>query len=96
MVVYVSVSVGVVACALLAFTWQTTAVLFNKRVSVALLGSTFLLALVDCTSSLTFLPYMAVLPSVYMSPFYVGETMSGLLPGLLALVQGVEGAQVPG
>ena len=49
-----------------------------------------MIALVDCTSSVTFLPFMSILPAVYMSPFYVGENMSGLVTALFGLGQGVE------
>ena len=61
-VVYITLNIGILACILLAVFWQNTVVLLNKNVSVALLTFTFLLALVDCTSSVTFLPFMAILP----------------------------------
>lgn len=56
---------------------------------VALLVLTFSLSAVDCTSSVTFLPYMMRLKLHFLSTYYVGEGLSGLLPALVALVQGV-------
>ena len=56
--------------------------------ALQLLTGTFFLALVDCTSSVTFLPFMSRLPTYYLTTFFVGEGLSGLLPALVALAQG--------
>lgn len=88
--IYTIVTFGVVGCICLGLFWKQTTYILNASRSTALLSLTFLVALVDCTSSVTFLPFMSVLPAVYMSPFYVGENLSGLLPALVALGQGVE------
>ena len=82
---------GAGACLLLAFFWRETAVVFGRRHSVALVSLTWLLALVDCTSSVVYLPFMAVFPPRYMTAFYIGEGLSGLAPGLAGLAQGVGG-----
>lgn len=50
---------------------------------------TFFLSVVDCTSSVTFLPYMMHMKPHFLYTYYVGEGVSGLLPALVALVQGV-------
>jgi len=81
---------GIIGCVLLACFWQRTTYVFGDERSTAFLALTFMIALVDCTSSVTFLPFMSILPAVYMSPFYVGESMSGLVPALFGLGQGVE------
>ncbi|KFQ66110.1 Solute carrier family 52, riboflavin transporter, member 3, partial [Pelecanus crispus] len=56
--------------------------------STAVLLLTFFLALVDCTSSVTFLPFMMQLQPQYLTTFFIGEGLSGLIPALIALGQG--------
>ena len=89
--IYISVLVGIASCALLAFFWKETSFIAGAERSTALLVLCFFLATVDCTSSVAFLPYMAIFRAVYMSPYFVGEGLSGLLPSLVALAQGVGG-----
>lgn len=88
--VYASLIVGFIACIFLAVFWSYTVEIATKRFSVPLLLLTFLLAIVDCTSSVTFLPFMSILPGIYMSPLFIGETLSSFLPSLVALAQGIE------
>lgn len=57
--------------------------------SLGLFILTFALGLIDCMSSVTFLAYLANMPPVYAGALLFGETTSGLLPSLYALVQGV-------
>uniref|UniRef100_A0A8C5S0Q5 Riboflavin transporter n=1 Tax=Laticauda laticaudata TaxID=8630 RepID=A0A8C5S0Q5_LATLA len=91
-IIYGLLVLGCLACLLLAFFWQETGPLGASRYSLALLVLLFFLALVDCTSSVTFLPYMRRLPPQHLTSYFVGEGMSGLLPGLVALGQGGAGA----
>lgn len=88
-VIYVIVVVGVVATFLLAFLWKRTLVVGGAVHSVALLALSFLLSVVDCTSSVTFLPFMMRLQPQYLTTYFVGEGLSGLIPALVALIQGV-------
>ncbi|XP_066930977.1 solute carrier family 52, riboflavin transporter, member 3-A-like isoform X2 [Clytia hemisphaerica] len=88
---YVILSVGVISCFLLAFLWERTSLIGGTSYSSALIGLSFFLALVDCTSSLTFLPFMAYFPAKYMTAYYIGEGMSGFLPSIIALIQGIGG-----
>ncbi|XP_027892057.1 riboflavin transporter 2-like isoform X2 [Xiphophorus couchianus] len=88
-VIYVIVAVGAVASFLLAFFWKETVVVAGGPRSLALLVLTFFLATVDCTSSVTFLPFMMRLQPHFLTSYFVGEGLSGLLPALAALVQGV-------
>lgn len=90
---YLIILLGIASCAMLALFWRETAYIAGAERSIALLALCFILATVDCTSSVTFVPYMARLRQVYLSPYFVGEGLSGLLPSLVALGQGVgEGA----
>lgn len=88
-VIYVIIALGTVASFLLGFFWKETLVVAGFHSSVALLVLTFFLAAVDCTSSVTFLPFMMHLKPEYLTTYYIGEGVSGLLPALVALVQGV-------
>ncbi|XP_050721383.1 solute carrier family 52, riboflavin transporter, member 3-B-like isoform X1 [Eriocheir sinensis] len=90
-VVYGVLALGCVASLLLALLWDKTSWVNGTEHSTALLSMVFLLALVDCTSSVLFLPYMAVWREIYLSSYLVGEGLSGLLPALMALGQGVGG-----
>jgi len=89
--IYISVLVGIAACALLAFFWKETSFIAGAERSTALLVLCFFLAMVNCSSSVTFLPYMATFREVYMSPFFGGGGLGGLFPSLVALAQGVGG-----
>ncbi|KFP95881.1 Solute carrier family 52, riboflavin transporter, member 3, partial [Leptosomus discolor] len=87
-VIYVLVSMGAVSCLLLAFFWNYTSPIAGRPHSTAFLLLTFFLALVDCTSSVTFLPFMMQLQPQYLTTFFVGEGLSGLIPAFIALGQG--------
>lgn len=88
-VVYSIVVLGVIATFLLAFFWKHTLTIRGSLHSVPLLGLSFLLSVVDCTSSVTFLPFMMRLPPQYLTTYFAGEGLSGLVPALVALIQGV-------
>ncbi|NXH13823.1 S52A3 protein, partial [Bucco capensis] len=87
-VIYVVVAMGVVSCLLLAFLWSYTSSIAGRSHSTAFLLLTFFLALVDCTSSVTFLPFMMQLQPQYVTTFFIGEGLSGLIPAFIALGQG--------
>ncbi|XP_034401300.1 riboflavin transporter 2 [Cyclopterus lumpus] len=88
-IIYAIIGLGTAASFLLAFFWKETVVVAGAPRSVALLVLTFFLATVDCTSSVTFLPFMMRLKTQYLTTYYIGEGLSGLLPALVALIQGV-------
>ncbi|XP_050999495.1 solute carrier family 52, riboflavin transporter, member 3 isoform X2 [Acomys russatus] len=101
-VIFLILGIGTAACILLAFLWNMTSWIQGGHHSVAFIILTFFLALVDCTSSVTFLPFMSQLPTYYLTTFFIGEGLSGLLPALVALVQGsgittcVNATEMPG
>lgn len=88
-VIYSIVGLGIVATFLLAFFWQHTVMVGGTLRSVPLLLLSFLLSVVDCTSSVTFLPFMMRLRPQYLTTYFAGEGLSGLVPALVALIQGV-------
>ncbi|XP_027974351.1 solute carrier family 52, riboflavin transporter, member 3 [Eumetopias jubatus] len=87
-IIFTVLAVGTLACTLFAFLWNVTSWVLDGHHSIAFMVLTFFLALVDCTSSVTFLPFMSGLPARYLTTFFVGEGLSGLLPALVALTQG--------
>ena len=89
LVIYIILSLGIIACGLLGFLWQETGFIEGKEYSVALIALVFCVAFVDCTSSVTFLPFMASFKKEYMSALFVGGGLSALLPSLLALAQDI-------
>ncbi|XP_030076528.1 riboflavin transporter 2 [Microcaecilia unicolor] len=88
-IIYTIISIGVLACLLLAFFWRETTIVGGAPHSTALLVLIFFLSMVDCTSSVTFLPFMMRLKTHYLSTYFIGEGLSGLIPGFVALAQGV-------
>lgn len=82
---HITLLVGLLAGILMVFLWDFTV---NNH-SVAFIALAFFLALVDCTSSVLFMPFMARYPQQFLFWYMVGEGLSGLLPATLALVQGV-------
>ena len=87
-VIYIIISIGMVACALLVFFWSSTSYINGVEHSTALFVLSFFLALVDCTSSVVYIPYMAAFTSQYLTALFVGEGLCGLLPALMGFAQG--------
>ncbi|XP_030054857.1 solute carrier family 52, riboflavin transporter, member 3-A [Microcaecilia unicolor] len=87
-VIYGIVILGILACLLLGFFWQRTTMIGGVLHSTAFLIITFFLSMVDCTSSVTFLPFMMRLQPKYITTYFIGEGLSGFLPGIIALAQG--------
>ncbi|XP_059473252.1 solute carrier family 52, riboflavin transporter, member 3-A [Neocloeon triangulifer] len=87
--VWATLCVGVAASVLMPIFWDETAFLFGAERSVALLALTLALSLVDCTSSVLFLPYIGLFKSIYLPSYLLGEGLSALLPSLVATIQGV-------
>lgn len=88
-VIYLIVSFGTLSSLLLAFFWKETVIVQRVERSIYLLVLTFFISTVDCTSSVTFLPFMMQLKAEYLTTYYVGEGLSGLVPAVVALIQGV-------
>ncbi|XP_054724486.1 solute carrier family 52, riboflavin transporter, member 3-A-like isoform X1 [Uloborus diversus] len=83
---HLQLAIGALSTLLVIFMWTWTA----SGISFAFFLLSFGLSLVDCTSSVTFLPYMANFRACYLTPYLVGEGLSGLLPSLVAMAQGIE------
>ncbi|CAB3224065.1 unnamed protein product [Arctia plantaginis] len=89
--IYSLLTIGTLALILNAFLYDKTSVIFDTERSIAYLTLTFFAALVGCTSSVLFYPYLRHFRDIYLATYLVGEGLSGFLPSILALVQGVGG-----
>ena len=87
-VILTLVGIGIVSSILLSALWNRNSYIFGELHSVILLILVFFLALVDCTSSVVFIPFMKYFPNIYLSAIYIGEGMSGILPTVFSLAQG--------
>ncbi|OWF46794.1 solute carrier family 52, riboflavin transporter, member 3-B-like [Mizuhopecten yessoensis] len=88
-VIYLLLSFGCVAALFLMFFWKTTSLIAGDFHSSGLFILVFVLAIVCCSASVVFLPFMALFKKHYITAFFIGQGMSGLLPSVVALAQGV-------
>ncbi|XP_012276135.1 solute carrier family 52, riboflavin transporter, member 3-B isoform X2 [Orussus abietinus] len=82
---------GFLAMCLLAFLYDKTLFIGDNRYSLAMYVLTFFTALVGCTSSVLFMPYLRFFKDIYLVSYFIGEGLSGLVPSIVALLQGVGG-----
>ncbi|XP_043274229.1 solute carrier family 52, riboflavin transporter, member 3-A-like [Venturia canescens] len=82
---------GTLAMGFLAFYYNQTLHIGNSRYSVAMFICVFLTALVGCTSSVLFMPYLRNSNEKYLVSYFIGEGLSGVVPSVIALFQGVGG-----
>lgn len=86
--------IGSVAMGVLGFLYDTSTTINGVEHSVALLFLVFATALVGCSSSILFVPYLRNFREVHLVSFFIGEGLSGLFPSAVALIQGVGGNPV--
>eukprot|EP00096_Caligus_rogercresseyi_P003209 TRINITY_DN1588_c0_g1_i2.p1 TRINITY_DN1588_c0_g1~~TRINITY_DN1588_c0_g1_i2.p1 ORF type:complete len:432 (-),score=56.08 TRINITY_DN1588_c0_g1_i2:240-1535(-) len=87
--IYGVLSLGVIASVTLIFTWSRTLDIGGEPHSLGLFLPILLLSMVDCTSSVLYFPYVGTFKAFYLNSYLIGEGLSGFLPSLLALFQGV-------
>jgi riboflavin transporter 2 len=80
---------GTVVLIILAFVWNKTTMINGTAHSTYLMGFSLSLSLVDCTSSVTFLPFLDRYEPIYLNAYFFGEALSSLFPALLGIAQGV-------
>lgn len=90
--IYVLLATGALSAILTSFFYSKTAMLFGREHSVALFALTIFTSLTACTSSVLFMPYMGRFKEMYLITYFVGEGLSGLLPSVVALIQGIGGS----
>ncbi|XP_012258822.2 solute carrier family 52, riboflavin transporter, member 3-A-like [Athalia rosae] len=94
LIIYGLLGAGTAGMFCLVFLHQEATYIFGADRSSALLGFMFVAAVVGCTSSVLFMPYMRNYREIYLVSYLVGEGLSGFLPSVLALIQGVNGNPV--
>ncbi|CRK91639.1 CLUMA_CG005291, isoform A [Clunio marinus] len=90
-IIYFLLAIGIIAGFCMAFLYPITAEILGAERSLAIFVNVFLFALVGCTSSVLFMPYFGRFRDIYLVTYLIGEGLSGFLPGVLALIQGVGG-----
>ena len=91
---YVIMSTGLVALVLLIFQWDQTTWLVGAKRSLALLLLVLFLSVVDTTSSVVYIPYMAQFSEYYMPVYMAGAELGGVITGIAGLIQGVGGEAI--
>jgi riboflavin transporter 2 len=90
---YVLIFIGMLSCLLLVFFWSKTTFILNQDRSVSLFVLAFFLSLLDCTSMVTFSDYLTRFRTKFTSALFLGESLTTILPSLLAIAQGNGQAQ---
>ena len=86
---YIVIIIGMLSCSLLIFFWQYTVTINeNRKHSIALLVLALFLSLLDCTSSVSFADYLQRFRKGFTSTLFLGESLTLILPSLLAIAQG--------
>lgn len=93
-IIYVILILGSIALLLMALFYHKTSFVSDRQYSTALFVLIFIGALVGCTSSVLFMPFMGNFLEIYLISYFIGEGLSGFLPSAVALVQGVGGNPV--
>lgn len=87
--IFIILVMATLAMMIKAFIWMKTIQVAQSDHSVPLFCLVGVSALLSCTSSVVFLPYMARFKPGYISAYYIGQGLCGMLPGLLGLAQGL-------
>lgn len=90
-IIYALLAIGTISSLLTAFFYNQTAHIFDEEHSVSLFALTIFTAINACTSSVLFMPYMGRFKEIYLVTYFIGEGLSGLLPSVVALIQGIGG-----
>ncbi|XP_012254939.2 riboflavin transporter 2-like [Athalia rosae] len=81
--------VQIIAMAVLALFYDVRCMVNGKIHSIVLLLTLFVCSIVASSSSLIFMPYLRNYKAGYLPSFFLGESLGGLVPGMIALLQGV-------
>lgn len=78
---------GTLAMGFLSFFSSEKTVIANNEYSLLLFVLTFFNALVSCFSSILFMPYLRNFNIKFLTSYFIGEGLSGVLPSIIALIQ---------
>lgn len=80
---------GIISVFLMAMFYDVKGIIFGQPHSIILYTLSFAMALVGCTSSVLFIPSLSHYLDTYLVTYMVGEGISGFVPSLIAIIQGV-------
>lgn len=80
---------GIISIFSMAMFYNVSGTIFGQSHSIILCVLTFAIALVGCTSSVLFIPSLSQYPGIYLITYMVGEGISGFVPSIIAIIQGV-------
>ena len=86
---FIIISIEIVSMFLISLFWNHPTSVYGKKHSVVLMVLLCCSGLCSCLSSLVFLPYMARYPAPYISAYYLGNGLSGIIPGFIGISQGL-------
>ncbi|KAK3912212.1 Riboflavin transporter 2 [Frankliniella fusca] len=86
--------IGCLSLLLMSFFYGETVEIGEHAHSVPFLALVFTCALVACTSSVLFIPYMSRFRETYLVSYMIGEGLSAFVPSVTSLLQGVGGNPV--
>ena len=92
--IYIEIIVGIISCALIAEYWNKTSYFAGQQRSVFFIILVFLLGTLDTTSTVTYADYMKRYNSKLLNALYLGESLTSLIPSILASIQGVGGEAI--
>lgn len=88
----ISIYIILIGCTItqliVAFTYDISLDFGGKSYSFPLLFCVFILACFDCLSTVTMYSFMSIFPQRYLSAFFIGMSLSSLIPSMLTLIQG--------
>ena len=89
--IHIIMSLGFICCLALSSFWHETIMIGGTNRSLVLLILVACMAIVDCTSSVLYFPFITRFKPFYLRSLMIGEGLSGLIPSFAALIQGVGG-----
>ena len=92
--IYIEIFVGIISCALIAEYWNRRTYFAGQERSIFFIILVFLLGTLDTTSTVTYADYMKRYNSKLLNALYLGESLTSLIPSILASIQGVGGEAV--
>lgn len=87
--IFLIMVLGTISLLLMSLFYDVHMTVFSGSHSIPLFILTFCIALVGCTSSVLFIPFMNNYPEIHLVSYLVGEGLSGFIPSIVSLVQGV-------
>lgn len=86
-IIYFILLVGFVSSLLFGFVWDKTVTIAGKEISIALFIVVFLMGSVDCLTSVIYFPFISNYKYHYSSSLSFGASSTGLIVGLIAMIQ---------